>query len=407
MSRVEFFKKICEPPADLSLYIHLPFCRGKCHYCDFYSIDVGCVSDDRIEPVLVEIIRQLDYMITSLSAPIIRTVYIGGGTPTVIDATRFESLLKDIIDICGTVPPEATIEANPGSLTRDHLSVFSDAGVTRLSVGVQTFDPMGRKIIGRRCSDENLTRGLDYIGNFWRGDSNIDLICGIPGIEPDVTMADCRRVMDECDPHHVSLYFLTIEEQTPLWRMVQEGTVTPPDEDLLSEIWHRCIDLLEERYRHYEVSSFAKPGHESRHNLGYWQMKPYIGCGPAAVSNIPSGESFLRVCNPPDIAKYLHGHAAMWSADVEETGRAESVFEYFMMGLRTTTGVDLAGIANRFGRSTVDAFQELFLTWQDRGLVITDTDSIHCTERGLSILNQILVELLGVVQATCKDSNDS
>lgn len=407
MSEVKFFGRNCDPPDAVSLYIHLPFCNGKCHYCDFYSIDIRREVRDRIDLILTEIIAQLEYMVSTLSTPLIRTLYIGGGTPTVLPAVRFESFLKDITAACGVLPMEITVEANPESITPEHLAVFSTIGVTRLSVGVQTFHSKGLEILGRRCSEEQLAKPLEYIRNTWSGDLNIDLMCGIPEIEPEVAYGDCRRVMDEYDPEHISLYTLTVEEDTPLYRLVHDGTVSPLDDSLVSDVWLQCVYILREQYRHYEISNFAKPGHVSEHNLGYWQMKPYIGCGPSAVSNLPSGEGFLRIQNPADISNYLHGRTQFWSAEVEEIERSDSVFEYFMMGLRTVFGVDLVRFSNTFGRSTLVHLFDIFHMWQEKELACVDEHTVTLTDRGRGILDHLLLELLEVIEDEHICSSDS
>ncbi len=353
------------PVSDISVYVHIPFCRSRCSYCDFY-FEVGAGSA-LISRALDRVLEEAAWFAERLEGPRIRTIYIGGGTPSLIPAPELERFLEGLRDRLGLSAPvrEWTIEANPESVSEEFLAAAAGAGVNRLSLGIQTFHNDLLRRLGRRANADAIDAALETIATAWKGRLTVDLMTGIPGETPDELDGDLAR-LSLLRPGHVSLYSLTVEPGTPLARAIDRGRLTPLSEEEQDRSWIEARDLLvSSGYRWYEVSNFALAGEESVHNPVYWRSEPYLGLGPGAVGTVPvrtapdgasprgSGAHGGRIVaarlTNPDLATYLAGSASEATRDVEHLDDRTLLFEHFMLGLRTARGVTMDRLAQVFG----------------------------------------------------------
>jgi oxygen-independent coproporphyrinogen-3 oxidase len=347
--------------------------------------------------VVARTIAQLDRFLENVPDVRFQTAYVGGGTPSVLPPRLLEALLTRISRLC---PVEWTVEANPESLDGDFLAACRSAGVTRLSMGLQSMDDRLLAVLGRPGTTADNLRALESIGERWHGETSLDLIAGVPGQSPSSLLADVATVVD-AGVAHASLYSLTIEPDTPLAGLVASGGVAlnRPDHD--DDLWLAGRAALETAgLRQYEVSNFARSGKECRHNLRYWHLEPYLGIGPGAVSTLPRdlaaalvGErgdaAVVRLSNPRDIDSFLGGRGI----EVETVGSREFVLETLMMGLRRVDGIGRASFKHRFGCSLDDLAPGLWRRWEAGGLALADPSRLRLSDRGFLLLDALLREL--------------
>ncbi|MFW5986130.1 MAG: radical SAM family heme chaperone HemW, partial [Halanaerobiales bacterium] len=291
---------------DLSpgLYLHIPFCRGKCRYCDFYSVDYdGTLMTAYVDRLLTEI-RLYSGLIADdkyLPDNELYSIYLGGGTPGLLPVNELERIFKTIfINLSLPVTGEITLEANPYSLSEAKLAGYKKAGVNRISLGVQSLNNKELFFLGRKHDPSEAVRAVELVKKYFKN-YNLDLIFAVPG----QTLKDWRETLQRIigfSPPHISLYNLQIEEGTPLMESLERGDFQKVDSDLDAEMYLFARDfLIDNGYCHYEISNFAIPGQQSRHNRLYWEYRPYLGLGPAAHSF--TGK--FRYRNPADLKAYL------------------------------------------------------------------------------------------------------
>jgi oxygen-independent coproporphyrinogen III oxidase len=389
----------------LSLYVHVPFCATKCRYCDFYSVPVD--GDDGPGSVAARVVgrtlAQLDRFRERAPDARFETAYVGGGTPSVLPRPLLERLLDRISEL---KPSEWTVEANPESLDREFLAACANAGVTRLSVGLQSMDDRLLAVLGRPGTAADNRRAIEAVAGAWRGESSFDLIAGIPGQSTVGLLGDVAAAAGS-GAGHASLYSLTVEPGTPLSRLVASSTVRrnlPAHDD---ELWLAGREALEVAgLRQYEVSNFARRGRECRHNLRYWRLEPYLGIGPGAVSTLPPDMAaalvgdpidapVARLSNPRDIATFL-GKAAE-GIEVEKVTGREFILETLMMGLRLIEGISGDSFRRRFGYGFDDLAPGLWQHWVERGMASPGPSRLRLTDRGLLLLDALLRELAGAI----------
>lgn len=408
-------------PNDFSLYIHVPFCRKKCDYCDFFSVgsasgaELVSLKTDYVGSVLNEVHFYAHYYTVSAW----KTVYIGGGTPSQLSPAQIERLLQGIFSIAPAAPDaEITIEVNPDDVTEALLSACARAGINRISMGVQAFDQKALDSVRRGASAQAAKRALGVLGAHWHGRLSCDLIAGLPNHTYASFEADVRALLSYLNIDHISLYTLTIEDGTPLAKNIECGKVRW-SQDKADRMWLRGRTLLERAgFSQYEVSNFAKQGAYSRHNMTYWRLDDYIGCGAGASGSVygAHGNDGTRWTNTTDIASYnafWHERAPHDAQDlpraVERLDTPTQCFEYLMMGFRTMQGVSSADYCARFGTSLeqrIGAENGVFADWKKRGLarkakktrLTADgsayTDTYYAlTRRGILLLNRFLEEL--------------
>jgi oxygen-independent coproporphyrinogen III oxidase len=365
----------------ISLYVHVPFCRAKCGYCAFCSYP-------RPEPelqrsVVRRTLAQAASWVERLGGLESPTAYVGGGTPSVLPPDVLEELLRGLAALWGQGPQELTVEANPESLTPAFLERCSAGGVTRVSLGVQTFSGPLRAAVGRRCTDAEIDSALDLLAREWSGAVSLDLISGLPGQRPGDVAVDVERAAS-FRPAHVSLYALTLEHEG-------SGLRTAEGAD---ELWIEGRKRLEELgYPAYEVANFAPPGRECRHNLRYWELEPYLGVGPSAVSTVPDGRGgVLRVENARSLEDFLGTSDPLGPVSVESVGPADFVFETLIMGLRLVNGLGAAALERRFGAPLARLLPRTLERWGRKGLLAHRPGRIGLNPRGLLILDSLLLE---------------
>ncbi|MDR2100997.1 MAG: radical SAM family heme chaperone HemW [Treponema sp.] len=368
-----------------SLYIHVPFCAALCDYCDFYSIRIS-PGDERINRYIDILLGDAEKGLRSLGTEKVPTVYIGGGTPSLLGAAGVGRLLRGL----NTCLPrglrdvaEITLEANPESADEAFLRACRDGGITRISLGIQSFHRASRGAVHRAGSERALLRGLALAAEYYGGDLSVDLITGLPFQDEYVLLGDIERALSY-GPGHVSLYALTAEPGTPL----KVPALPPPEE--ADRLWIRGRNALEDAgYAQYEVSNFSRPGKGSLHNIRYWRMENWLGIGPAASGTIIEDETGRgrRFTIPGDVEAYLRGEAP---AVREELDRLTLLKETLLMGFRYIEGPDEALFARRFHCSVPECIPKTIRAWREKGLFRREKNAL--TREGLLFLNAFLID---------------
>lgn len=367
-----------------SLYIHIPFCQKKCIYCDFFSVPLDeALAMKYIGGIIAELGLRRDSMGK------LETVYIGGGTPTIIPALSIVLLMKKIKDVIGSAAgAEITIEGNPGTVTREAIQAYVDSGINRFSLGIQSFDNDELKLLGRIHTLEDTLKALALARQAGMGNISIDLIYGIPGQNAEGWARNVSAAV-EIMPEHISAYELTPEKGTRLYEAIRGKEMEKPAEEAIVGMYYHLIDRLTDAgYRHYEISNFARPGFECRHNLNYWDRGEYIGAGAAAHSFIGN----KRVNNVADISRYIELiKAGELPIDREiEISRDDAIKESVFLGLRKTEGIDIQMFRDGFGIDIAEAS----LSLMDAGLLTYDGSHLRLTRPGIVVSNEVIVRLL-------------
>jgi len=358
------------------LYVHIPFCKKRCVYCDFFSTTLLERRGEYVDALLEEInVRKGE-----LNEPV-RTVYIGGGTPSTLDTI-------DVFRIMRTInAPEAeevTMEVNPGDVNLRYFNELRQCGINRLSIGVQSFKDDLLQLLGRRHTAVQAIDAVRMAQQAGFDNISIDLMYALPEQKMSHWIADIELAL-RLNVQHISCYGLMYEEGTQLTCLRDKGELTPIDEDTENEMYdYLCKRLKKAGYHHYEVSNFALPGYEAKHNSRYWDGTPYIGIGAGAHSYLPP----VRSWNPDDLGKYIEGiKAGSLVRESETLGERELYNERIMLGLRTDQGATLSPSVDR--RSAVAQLREQGLLQEDAG-----DGRIVATQKGLHVLNRIIEELM-------------
>lgn len=357
-----------------SAYVHIPFCTQICYYCDFSKVFIKNQPVDSYLEHLLEEFRSYDIQK-------LRTLYIGGGTPTALSAPQLEVLLNGLtknLDL--SVLEELTIEANPGDLDVDKIAVLKQSPVNRVSLGVQTFDDKMLKKIGRSHLEKDIYENIDRLKLAGFDNISIDLIYALPG----QTMAQVKDNVAKAislDIPHMSLYSLILENHTVFMNRMRRGKLPLPKEELEAEMFEYIITELERAgFENYEISNFSKPGFESRHNLMYWDNAEYYGIG-AGASGYVNG---IRYKNHGPIRHYLGAVEAGNARITEEhLSQKEQMEEEMFLGLRKKSGVSMARFEEKFGRSFDGLYGEIIRDLVQQGLMQIDGDRVRMTKRGL------------------------
>ncbi len=369
----------------LSLYIHVPFCSRKCGYCDFYSRPQ--VSAEQRLPIIQRIAEELGRFCEALDPPSIASVFIGGGTPNSISMQELDllfSAVREQLTARGRGSEfEWTVEVNPEFLNLEQLELMDRYGVSRLSMGVQSFDPHALELLGRSAGSDTVFKALELLAGEWSGEVNLDMMTALPGRSIEEEAADIRTALSFY-PDHLSVYALTIEEGTALAAAHKEGRLEPVEEEAAANALRETVRLCTQAgYRHYEVSNFAQPGRESLHNLRYWRMEPYIGVGPSAVSTVPVRSGVLRIA----------GRRQREGYETENIGAEDFFLEHLMMGLRTAEGLSFSRLARIFHLDPALLLPRSVERWRKAGLLTFDRSRLRPTEGGMLMLDRILLDM--------------
>ena len=357
-----------------SAYVHIPFCTQICYYCDFSKV---FIKNQPVDAYLEHLIQETrSYEIGKL-----RTLYIGGGTPTALSAQQLAYLLTELSKVMDLSElEEFTIEANPGDLDPDKIAVLKDSQVNRVSLGVQTFDNKMLKKIGRSHQEQDIYDNIHHLKQAGFDNISIDLIYALPGQTMDQVKENVAKAID-LDIPHMSLYSLILENHTVFMNRMRRGKLPLPKEELEAEMFEYIIEELEKAgFEHYEISNFSKPGFESRHNLVYWDNAEYYGLGAGASGYVDG----IRYKNHGPIRHYLEAVEAGKARITEEhLTLEEKMEEELFLGLRKKTGVSKARFEEKFGVSFDQRYGQVVASLTEQGLLVPDDKQVRMTKRGL------------------------
>ncbi len=395
----EFLLQQPEPVQQLletaSLYLHVPFCHTRCHYCDFNTYaGILPLREPYVRALLTEI--ELAGQMTRHADGTLRrsrTIFFGGGTPSLLSVSQITQLLNACFDAFAVdADAEITLEANPGTLSQPQLEGIRAAGINRLSMGAQSFDAGLLKTLGRIHTPEEITQAVTFARNAGFSSFNIDFMFGLPG----QTMQHWRETLAqalELHPPHLSLYSLIVEEGTPFYTWAHDGSIIPGDEDLCADMYEYADELLQAAgYVNYEISNWALPGYQSRHNLTYWQNLPYIGMGAGAYSSF-ADRRFSNVLEPLAYIKTLKT-GTIPEADSEQVGREQAMSETAFLALRTAMGIHLPTFEQRFAQPFAQFVGDRLHFVEEAGLLEYKGDWLRLSKRGRLLGNEVFLRLL-------------
>lgn len=389
-----FKKKKAEPKKPLGLYVHLPFCIKKCNYCDFLSAPADETTKKRYVDALCKEIQSYKELTKEYE---LATVYFGGGTPSVLEVSLIGQLLQTIqknftLDMQAA---EITIEVNPGTVTQDKLLQYRGLGINRLSIGVQSAKEKELALLGRIHTFEDARNTVQWARNAGFTNVSLDVISALPG----QSLADYQENLEAIialNPEHISSYSLIIEEKTPFYELYAEGMVKEadlPDEETDRAMYVYTKERLAKAgYERYEISNYAKPGFESRHNSSYWTGQEYLGVGLGASSLFTNA----RYHNETDLLTYMEEAEKGGDVrrEIERLVEAEVMEEFMILGLRRMCGISRMEFQNRFGRPLETVYGNALQKLKTQGLITVEGDRVALTETGIDVSNQVFVEFV-------------
>ena len=384
---------------ELGIYIHIPFCKQKCYYCDFVSFSN---KEGYIEKYVETVKREIDSY--DLSKYNITTIYIGGGTPSRIPSEKIQEILEKIKQKISKNQTrwediEITIELNPGTVDEEKIKKYKEIGINRLSIGLQSTNNKLLKEIGRIHTFEDFKNTYNLVKKVGFENINVDLMIGLP----NQTISDVKDSLNEIiklNPTHVSVYSLIVEENTKMEQLINNKELQLPDEELERQMYWYVKNTLESNgYNHYEISNFAKKGKESKHNLNCWEQKEYIGLGLAAYSYLNG----VRYGNTSNIEEYINVQDFYNRSELEESGirivdEVQSLEdkrkEYMLLGLRKIDGVSIQKFKEKFVENPIFLFRKELEKLVNEELIAIDGDCIRLTNKGLDLANIVWEEFV-------------
>ena len=380
---------------ELGLYIHIPFCKQKWYYCDFVSY---AKNEKFFERYIEALLEEMNNFFDNNDVEI-KTIYIGGGTPSIIDAKYIEKIMnffkeKDLLK----KTKEITIEVNPGTVDEEKIKCYKKAGINRLSIGLQSTDDNMLKKIGRIHCYKDFLNTYKFAKEAGFDNINVDIMIGLPKQK----ISDVKNTLEKIinlepePPKHISVYSLIVEENTPIEKMINEGTLELPNEENERNMYWYVKNFLElNGYNHYEISNFAKDGYESIHNSDCWKQKEYIGFGVAAHSfindvrfgNTSNLDEYLRNCENKDFENNR-------IIDEVEKDLFSKEQEFMLVGLRMIDGISIQEFKNKFGENPIFVFKSELSKLVEDGLLMVDFDRIKLTNRGLDLANLVWEEFV-------------
>lgn len=370
------------------IYVHIPFCKRKCIYCDFYSLACDGRTMDRF---MAAVVREAVLRHDELRGEV-RTLYVGGGTPSLLSENQFGCLidgLSKIFDLSEL--QEFTVEVNPDDVTPELMRFYKSKGVNRASMGIQSFDDRDLRFINRRHTARQALDAVEVMRQIGISNVSIDLIFGIPGQTLETWKSNVARAAS-LGVQHISAYSLSYEEGTPLWHMRERGDVTEVDEELNVRMYEMLVERLRDAgYGHYEISNFALAGFESKHNSSYWDGTPYLGLGAAAHSYDGAAE---RSYNPADVERYVNSiEAGRLPCERERLSLVEQHDEMVMLALRKSRGLDVAELERHFGEAAATAFVMKAKPYLASGDLECEGGIYRLTRKGVMVSNVVISEL--------------
>ena len=369
----------------LSLYIHIPFCKKKCFYCDFPSYSGK-------ENVMMDYSKVLAKDIETIGNREIDTIFIGGGTPTYLSLDAWYNIDKSIQKLNTTEDLEFTVEGNPGTFTKEKLIFLRNMGVNRLSIGLQAWQNDMLKNLGRVHTLEDFLEGYKMARSLGFSNINVDLIFGLPGQTLEI-WRDCLENVVEISPEHISCYSLIVEEGTPFYNLYGENKLNLPPEKEERAMYDFTLEfLLKKCYKQYEISNFCKKGNMCRHNLVYWDLKQYVGCGAGAHSYAGG----YRYRNTENIEQYiLEGTRGNFlKLDRHKNSIYNDMEEFMFMGLRKVNGISISDFNNRFSKNIYSVYGNIITKYINNKMLILRDGRLYLSRRGIEVSNSIMCEFI-------------
>ncbi|HAT4114895.1 radical SAM family heme chaperone HemW [Clostridium perfringens] len=373
----------------ISLYIHIPFCAQKCLYCDFPSF----ARKDHLRKAYIEALnKEIINLREKHNNLEINTIFIGGGTPSVLESNELECLLKEIAKLNMAKDIEYSMECNPGNLTEEKLEVMKKYGVNRISMGLQAKQDNLLKGLGRIHNYKTFKENFLLAKKVGFNNINVDLMFGLPNQSLNEWEETLREIIS-LEPAHISAYSLIIEEGTTFYNLYENDKLKLPTEEEERKMYHLAKEILEENgFNQYEISNYAKEGKECRHNLAYWNMDNWIGVGSASASYI-NGK---RIKNISSVEEYINSINEKREAveEIINNSKNDNMEEFMFMGLRKINGIDENEFKNRFSMNINDVYGEILNKYIDEGLLIRESGRIFLSEKGIEISNIIMADFL-------------
>jgi oxygen-independent coproporphyrinogen-3 oxidase len=372
------------------LYLHIPFCKQACHYCDFHF----SVSLKNKEAVLNSMLKEIEVQSNFFEGEKLDTIYYGGGSPSILSEAELVEIQNKIYD---TFPindgAEISLEANPDDLSTEKLDSLKNAGINRLSIGIQSFRDEDLKLMNRVHNSDEAKRCISDARKAGFENFNIDLIYGIPGLSIN-DWKENLQIFFDYDLPHLSAYSLTIEDKTAFGNWVQKGKLKVSDDE---EVIEQFKELMEQAnrhgYDHYEISNFSKPAFESKHNTSYWKGDSYLGIGPSAHSYNGNKRRWNIRNNPKYVAAIESGNGLFEEEVLSETDKFN---EYLLTRLRTSWGVDLNFVKSEFGTTVMETLENDSSAFINRSLLTREKDHIYLTENGKLVADKITADLFAL-----------
>ena len=382
---------------NIGIYVHIPFCKKKCKYCDFVSFECG---EQNIEKYVEALIKEIDEKSKELDEKKdysynVDTIYIGGGTPSIINPEYIEKILNKIFEKFNVLEnAEITIEVNPGTVDEVKLKKYLSIGINRLSIGLQSTNDELLKMLGRVHTYKQFDDVYELARKIGFKNINVDLMIGLP----KQTIADIEESLQkiiEKNPEHISVYSLIVEENTQIFELIENGELELPDEELEREMYWKVKNILEKNnYKHYEISNFARTGFESKHNTNCWNQCQYLGFGLAAHSYFNE----IRYSNIDDLKQYIQNienNNSIYNVIFHENqSKQEQMREYMLLGLRKIDGVTISKFKEKFVDNPLYIFRNELNKLVLEGLIEVLENSIKLTNKGLDLANQVWTEFV-------------
>ncbi|MBQ7350934.1 MAG: radical SAM family heme chaperone HemW [Bacteroides sp.] len=372
------------------IYIHIPFCKRRCIYCDFFSTTQSDQKSTYVRALCEELRIRKDY----LQKEDIETIYLGGGTPSQLSQKELESIFTTIYNIYKVKEDaEITLEANPDDLTPEYVSMLCQLPINRISMGIQTFQENTLKLLHRRHTAQQAVEAFYRCREAGFQNVSIDLMYGLPGETLETWIHDLKQAID-LHPEHISAYHLIYEEGTVLWKLREECQVKEADEDLSVSLFSTLIDMLTQAgYQHYEISNFCLPGLHSQHNSSYWTGKKYLGCGPSAHSY--NGVS--RQWNVASLDKYMTGiSSGQPDFELEELDLYTRYNDFVITSIRTCWGMPLSRLQTEYSEELYHYCLRMAKPHLEQGVLQLQDEVLKLTSKGIFVSDGIMSDLLWV-----------